>query len=446
VELYSLAEALPQALAYTPKPPTSVAETAVPQALLADLLLKRLSLQGEATLTSLAHTLKLTFPVVRELFQQLRQQQYFEVKGIEGSDYRFTLTSAGRALAAERLQVNQYAGAAPVSLPSYHESVRDQAATLDLHRETLRAAFSDLVLTDGLLDQLGPALVSQKAIFLYGPTGNGKTSLAERLLRVFDDVVLVPYAVEVDGQVIVLYDPALHHPVALPQLDLDPRWVPCRRPSVLVGGELDRGMLELQRDESTGIYAAPVQMKANNGILVIDDFGRQVLSPTYLLNRWIVPLDRGVDYLTLKYGVKLEIPFQLLVVFATNLAPADLADEAFFRRIPNKIFVGPVQPEHFDQIFARFAAARGLACDEGAAAHLRHLCLGRGDGQLRACYPRDLVGILRSIRAYRGEPLRVDREGLEEAVDLYFADQGTQAAGEGATLRGVAKPQGAREC
>ena len=211
---------------------------------------------------------------------------------------------------------------------------------------------------DRLLDQLGPALISQNSIFLYGPTGNGKTRIAERMLRVYQDAMLIPYAVEVDNQIISLYDPVVHQRIEVDDPDIDPRWVLCKRPCIVVGGELIPSMLELRLDEASGIYAAPLQMKANNGIFIIDDFGRQLMSPRDLLNRWIVPLDRRVDYLTLRYGVKFQIPFELMVVFSTNLDPSDLADEAFLRRIHNKILIEPVEPHVFDQIFQRVFRAR----------------------------------------------------------------------------------------
>jgi predicted ATPase with chaperone activity len=269
------------------------------------------------------------------------------------------------------------------------------------------------------LDQLGPALISQKALFLYGPTGNGKTSLAERLLRVYDDYVLIPYALELEGYVVTLFDPVLHRPLAEQPDDLDARWVLCHRPSVTVGGELVSEMLELQSDASSGVYAAPLQMKANNGIFVIDDFGRQVISPRDLLNRWIVPLDRRVDYLTLHHGQKLCIPFAVMVVFATNLEPSDLADDAFLRRIPNKIYVEPVSKPRFLEILARVLNARGLSCDAAAADHLAELCLRLG-GALKACYPADLCDILMWRSQYEGRPPEVTARELDRAAEMYF--------------------------
>ncbi|MCC6861884.1 MAG: AAA family ATPase, partial [Bryobacterales bacterium] len=203
--------------------------------------------------------------------------------------------------------------------------------------------------------------------------------------------------------------------------ELDPRWVLCRRPCILVGGELVPGMLELRLDEASGIYSAPLQMKANNGIFIIDDFGRQLISPRDLLNRWIVPLDRRVDYLVLRYGVKFRVPFELMVVFATNLDPSDLADEAFLRRIHNKIFIEPVSPQVFDEIFRRVAAARNVPVQPEGIERFRRLCLSGGRTELRACYPSDICDILINIARYEKRSARTDPAELERAVDLYFA-------------------------
>jgi predicted ATPase with chaperone activity len=338
-----------------------------------------------------------------------------------GNDYRISLSANGRALASERFRMSQYAGAAPVSLKAYYQAVKEQSAEVEINRQTLRTAFSDLVIPDGLLDQLGPAMIEQSSIFLYGPPGNGKTSLAERLLRVYQDAVLIPHAVEVDGQVVTLYDPVVHQRVGDEDPDRDPRWVACRRPCVMVGGELTAGLLDLRLDDSSGIYSAPLQMKANNGILVIDDFGRQLMSPRELLNRWIVPLDRRVDYLSLRYGLKFEIPFQLLVVFATNLKPSELADEAFLRRIHNKIYVDKVSPGDFDEIFRRVARTKQVAVTEDSFTALRRLCLADGRTELRACYPNEVCKILLSIAQYEDRPAAATPEDLKRAVELYFA-------------------------
>jgi hypothetical protein len=411
-------------LAAMPPVPHTIGELAIPWSLLVDLALKRISVEGTSSLTSLSAALKVPVAVAADIFQHLRQQQLIEVRGMVGEDYSFLLTGLGRQLAMDRLQGSQYIGAAPVSLRNYHETVRAQGARIKLNRARLTRALSDLVVGDGLLEQLGPALVSQKSLFLYGPTGNGKTSIAERLLRVYQDAVLIPYAVEVDGQVILVYDPVAHHRVEGTYPGLDPRWVVCKRPCVVVGGELTADMLELRLDDASKIYAAPAQMKANNGILIIDDFGRQVMSPRELLNRWIVPLDRRIDYLSLRYGVKFEIPFELMVVFATNLEPSALADEAFLRRIHTKVYVGAVNADEFDSIFQRVVSERGIECGPEAARQLMDLCFQAGCTELRACFPSDICDILLWIGEYEERPVQIERADLERAVRLYLTSAG----------------------
>ena len=368
---------------FAPEVPENFEDLGLAQSFVTDLVLRRLLLEGFSSLTSLSHTLKLSVPIIDIVFKHLRAQQLIEVKGMIGNDYSFVLSQAGRQLASDRFAIVQYASAAPVSLNDYVAATKLQSAKVFVDRRTLRMAFSDLVVPDRLLDQLGPALISQNSIFLYGPSGNGKTSIAERMLRVYQDGILMPYAVEVDNQVIQLYDPVVHQRIEMDDPDIDPRWVLCKRPCIVVGGELVPNMLELRLDDASGIYAAPLQMKANNGIFIIDDFGRQLISPRDLLNRWIVPLDRRVDYLSLRYGVKFQIPFEMMVVFSTNLDPSDLADEAFLRRIQNKILIEPVEPHVFDQIFHRVFRAREVPYQEEAPEFLRNLCLQDGREYLR---------------------------------------------------------------
>jgi hypothetical protein len=416
-----MATLAPLRTAFRPAIPQNFKELGVPESLVLDLVVRRLLLEGHSSLASLSRSLRLSIPVVDVVFKHMRAQQLVEIKGMTGNDYNFVLSAAGRQLASERFAVSQYAGACPVSLSEYQKAVRAQAARVRVDRRVLRQAFSDLIVSDRMLDQLGPAIISQNSIFVYGPTGNGKTSLAERMLRVYDDIAMIPQAVEVDGQVISVYDPVVHHLIEHEEEDLDPRWLACKRPCILVGGELIPSMLELRLDEASGIYAAPLQMKANNGILIIDDFGRQMMSPRDLLNRWIVPLDRRVDYLTLRYGVKFQIPFELMVVFSTNLDPSDLADEAFLRRIHNKIFVDAVDPGSFDQIFERTVKARGIQAEPDSAEYLRMLCLREGRTELRACYPGDVCTILQSIGRYEGRGALMTKSELERATALYFA-------------------------
>ncbi len=398
-----------------------IAGLGIRENLLLDLVLRRLLLEGSSNLRTIAQKIRVSAPIVDHIFRFMRNQQMIEVKSMTGNDYNFVLSALGRQTATERFQTSQYAGACPVSLRDYHAAVRAQSAKVQVDRGTLRQAFGDLVVPDRLLDQLGPALIAQSSIFVYGPSGNGKTSIAERMLRVYQDAVMIPHAIEVDNQIISVFDPVVHQALATEESDLDPRWVMCRRPCIVVGGELVPSMLELRLDEASGIYTAPLQMKANNGLFIVDDFGRQLMSPRDLLNRWIVPLDRHVDYLTLRHGVKFQIPFELLVVFSTNLDPSDLADEAFLRRIPNKIYVESVSDQVFDQIFNRVVASRRIPCEADSSEYLRELCLREGRSELRACYPMDICKILASISQYENRPIRMTKGDLERATSLYFA-------------------------
>ena len=415
---------------FTPIAPKKPEDLDVPRSLVEDIILRHLYIRASSSIKIISNTVKLPFSLVMTIFQDLRQRQLFEVMGMEGNDYEITLSGKGRDLAAKRFNICHYTGPAPVSVDSYFDVVRKQAAATQFDQEFLQNVFSDLVLTENFLDQLGPALISNKSIFLYGPTGNGKTSVAIQLAKIYRDTILIPYAVEYDGQIIVMYDPAVHEKIDTVDITLDTRWIPCKRPCIIVGGELEPKMLELQMEESSKVYAAPVQMRANNGILVIDDFGRQIVTPHYLLNRWIVPLDRRVDFLSLQYGVKFEIPFEMVVVFSTNLDPNDLADEAFLRRIQNKIYVAPVGPEVFDRIYHRLVETNKFPAAPGSTEYLRKLCRHYTKGQLRACYPRDILDIIASICRYKELPVEINKQNLKQATDLYFTKTETVAAEE----------------
>ena len=409
---------------WLPKAPVVQEEIDISEHLLQDIALRHIYLRGTCTIHLLASVMKLSLEMTEGLFRKLIDQQHIEVRRMAGDDYVFGLSPAGRRMAMERAATVRYAGPVPVSLSAYTAAVRAQTAPVRITRAMLRRAFSDVVVGDGLLDALGPALISQRSIFLYGPSGTGKTTVAERLTRVYEDGILVPGAVEVDGQIITIGDAAVHEHLPLDGVlpagtELDSRWMYCHRPYLAVGGELVTGMLDLQRDEPTGTYMAPLQMKANNGILLIDDFGRQMMSPRDLLNRWIVPLDRRIDFLSLGSGRKFDVPFEVMVLFSTNLEPSELADEAFLRRIPNKILIRGVDAETFDAIFHLVAAAVGLDCEEGVSAYCREVCLRHGD-DLRPCYPRDLCQAIRAIALYEDRKPVVTRAELDRAASGYF--------------------------
>ena len=403
--------------------PRSISEVGLRQAILEDLALKTLYLSGPFSVYGLAEHVRLSFEVANALFLRLREQQLCQVTGMSSNIPMIAITSQGRSRALELLSHNHYVGAAPVSLESYVAQVRKQSVrNLAARKADVERAFTHLVMDERTLWQLGTALNSGSSIFLYGPSGVGKTAIAETLSRVLaENEAWIPYAIEVDGQIITVYDPAIHKPITESKLEgNDERWVRCHRPTVLVGGELTVEMLDLQFNAVSKFYAGPAQMKANNGVLIIDDFGRQRLRPDELLNRWIVPLDRRIDFLTLAGGRKIEIPFDMLVVFATNMDPAELVDPAFLRRIQTKIKIGGVSDEQFREIFRRVASERGLEAEDSILNHLIALIRGKLNQELKACYPRDIVNQICWAARYEDKEPQLDHTALTRALEAYF--------------------------
>src|ERR1051326_717194 len=345
--------------------PQTLDDITIRRSLLEDLALKTLSIEGELSLIRLGERMRLSMGIVDALFQRLRKEQLCEVKGMTGGIHVISTTSQGKQRAMELFTLNHYVGPAPVSLKEYVDRVREQSVkNVDVHPADVERAFQHLVLGKETLSQIGTSIASGRSIFFYGPAGTGKTAIAETLPHIYHDEVWLPHAVEVDGEIITVYDATNHERISEPSSNhTDQRWVLCRRPRVLVGGELSMLMLDLQFNPVTKFYSAPLQMKANNGVFIIDDFGRQKMAPERLLNRWIVPLDRGIDFLTLAGGKKFEIPFDVLVAFATNLDPSTLADEAFMRRIQTKIRMDYVSRDQFREIFQRTCKHFELSCD-----------------------------------------------------------------------------------
>lgn len=374
--------------------PHRVEQTGIRRGLFEDLALKILYLHGEMSLIELSDHMCLSLGIIEQIFQFFRKERLCEVKGMTGGSHIIVATSEGRQRAADLLSLNQYTGPAPVSLADYISQIKRQSVQGTMvHAEQLKRAFSQLVLRDELLLRIGTAVVSGTSMFLYGPPGTGKTSIANRISAIYQDYVWVPQAVEVDGQIITVFDPGVHKTRDEGKIeDCDRRWVLCQRPCVITGGELSGEMLELQYNSALRYYSAPLQMKANNGVLILDDFGRQRIRPQELLNRWMTALDRRVEFLSLPGGRKFEIPFDTLVVFSTNIEPLELADEAFLRRIPNKIKVGWATKEQFLEIFRREArVARGLSVDDKVLHFLVGYLTKELKVQLSPCYVRDLL-------------------------------------------------------
>src|SRR5437870_2802439 len=374
--------------------PRTAEETGIRRKVLEDLTLKTVYLTGELSLHDLAEHMRVSLRIVEDVFQRLRKDQLCQVTGMVGAVHRIVLTSEGKARALDALSINRYVGPLPVTLVDYVEQIRAQTVRrMDANPPAVERAFRDLVLEPHTLRQLGSALVSGKAVFLYGPSGTGKTTVAETLARLFEqENVWIPHAIENDGQIVTIYDPLVHQKVDDPAArDSDERWVLCRRPRVVVGGELTIEMLDLQFNPVTKYYAAPMQMKANNGLLIIDDFGRQRVRPEELLNRWVVPLDRNIDFLTLSGGHKIEVPFDVVVVFATNLDPSTLVDEAFLRRIQTNIKLDNIGDEQFHEICRRVCAEMRLEYQPPVVDGLIHPSPRELKQALRACYPRDII-------------------------------------------------------
>ena len=400
--------------------PKSVESLDIPLSVVTELFLRRTFVEDTVTITGIADAIGINGSIVYSVFEQLRNRKLLDVKTMQGNDYVFGLTDMGREFAKEAMLKCQYSGVAPVALESYVAAVKLQKSGLKVDRNSMAAAMSDLVVAPEMLDELGPAFNSQHSIFFYGPAGTGKTSLAERLIRLFNDWIVVPRSVLADGQFMVIFDPTIHEAITPQPEGLDRRWVACKRPLVTVGGELEASALTLQYDPVGRVYTAPLHVKANNGMMLIDDFGRQVLTPQQLLNRWIYPLSKRTDYLSLANGTKIGLPFELMVAFSTNMAPEDLGDEAFFRRIQNKVYVGPVTAEMFDRILTLASNHSGVALTDTSADRLRTLCLERDAIGLRANYPWDLCKMAKSIAEYEGRPAALDDYFLPRAAKLYW--------------------------
>ncbi len=406
----------------TPVMPRNVAETGLPRGLLLGLMLKFIRIQGCETVPELGDRMHVPNAVVQELIDEATTQKLVHVLGSVSTGVmrymRYALSDAGRNAATEAMEQTQYLGPAPVSLAAYQSQILKQKISKEVFDiAAMRQAFVGMVLSDNAVKRLAPAISAGKTVLLYGPPGNGKTSVGTRIAGMYADPVFIPYAVEVGGQIIKIHDPTLHKPFLNGKAEaasnatgvqieaFDARWLASRRPIAMAGGEMTLDMLDLRWDPVTKTYDAPLHMKALNGVFLIDDFGRQKVNPTDFLNRWIVPLENRIDYLKLNTGVTFSLPFDELVIFSTNLEPNDLMDPAFLRRIPYKIqMVGPSR-EEYQEIFIRAAQARGLTVTQAAFEYVVEALTRTGKFQLAAFQPYFLCDQVAQVcRCFRLKP------------------------------------------
>jgi predicted ATPase with chaperone activity len=416
---------------YVPPMPKSVKDTGLSLTFLIELAIKTLYVESSLSGYELAERLRLPYSgVVDQVLEAMKRDQLCEVKGAAGfaeAAYQYAIADKGRAMAREAMERGQYTGPAPTTLEAYTEAIHKQPLSkVAIRQRTMRKALGHLVVGEDTFARLGPAVNSGRSVFLFGYPGNGKTAIAEAIGRmIMGDSLYIPHAIEVGGQVIRIFDSVNHertNRADTTERTHDPRWTRIRRPVIITGGELTLESLDLVYDEHNKYYEAPFQVRANGGMLLIDDFGRQQARPRDLLNRWIVPLEKRVDYLTLHTGRKIEIPFDLLIVFATNLAPRDLVDEAFLRRIRHKIEIKDPTWDEYREVFRRVCKAKSIPYSDEGLAYLIQEHYIRPDRSKRSCHPRDIVDQLIDIARYLGVEPALSKELVDRACEAYFVE------------------------
>jgi predicted ATPase with chaperone activity len=390
--------------------------------------MKHILFLGDFKLADLSQLMKLPIPIVDAAVEVLRRDKFVEVRGAAEYakvTYNFTMTNQGKNRATELLDISRYIGPAPVTLHDYTDMIESQTIkNIVVSEQTVKKAFSNIIISENLLKRLGPAISSGKAMFIYGPPGNGKTTIAEIIGKVLPGTVYMPNSLIVGGQIICIFDPVSHIPVenGREEETVDQRWLLVRRPAIMTGGELTLKTLDLDFNPIAKYYEASLQMKANNGLFIVDDFGRQQEEPQNLLNRWIVPLERRTDFMTLHTGMKFNIPFDQLVIFSTNIEPRSLVDEAFLRRIRYKIKIDHPSEREYESIFKIVCEANGVMFRRDILEYLMKNYYKRLDVKLNACHPRDLVDHIIDDAHYYNQTAQLTKEGVDNAWENYFVD------------------------
>jgi predicted ATPase with chaperone activity len=416
---------------FLPPEPESLDVLDITDVMIESLILKMLSARSQMSAQEIAEELNLPyFNIVEPVIEGLRQNRLLEVTrgDMQAISYILSISEAGRARARWYFEQSAYTGPAPVSLGAYTAAIHAQTIrNIQVNQKRLVQAFDGLVFDQRILQQVGPAMNSGQSIFLYGPPGNGKTSISERIVEAFGGSIYIPYCVEVNGSIIRLYDDFNHIPVE-PGEDIrldqkyDRRWRLIRRPVIIVGGELTLASLDLIWSEEARFYEAPFQMKANGGAFMIDDFGRQRMDPKELLNRWIVPLEKKVDYLTLHTGVKIQVPFDQLIIFSTNLDPKQLVDEAFLRRIRYKIPISNPSEEHFKQIWQIMSRVKGVPYSDQVVDYFIRKHMKPFGRPFRGCIPRDILELVLDACRYQQMASSITPQLLDAAAEAYFVN------------------------
>jgi predicted ATPase with chaperone activity len=417
---------------FIPAPPNSLEEAGISEGLVEQLVLKNLYFRGEVSGRDLSKVIGLRFSVIEPVLEFLKRARLVEVKrssSIGSISSLFQLSEAGRARAKEYLENNQFLGPAPVPLNQYVEAVRRQKIKAGwLTKEVLCKAFTEAVVTDDFYSKLGPAVNSFKSLLIYGKPGNGKSYLSEQLARLDSDPVFIPYVIQAEGQFVKVFDSLYHEKLeaddesifVTSEAQYDPRWAKCKRPYLTTGGELTMEMLDLMHIPAAKIYDAPYQLKANNGIYLIDDFGRQQITPAELLNRWIYPLDRSVDYLSFQTGTKIQVPFECFLIFSSNLNPNDLGDEAFLRRLEYKLFMRNPSEEEFATIFYDYCRNMKIESPSGLVMDVIKDHYNSTGRKFRRCHPRDVIRIAIDLLRFENLPFVLTKELIDRAFELKF--------------------------